>query len=207
MAWPVIASTATTLSVFFPLLFWTGMVGEFMKFLPITVILTLFASLFMALIFIPVMGGIIGKRQPQTAASKAALAAADSGDPRRIGGVTGAYVRVLNWAILRPAATVLLTVAMLLGSFDLPGLWSAAGLGALIGLGHGAFLIAVFLPLLPVVHPRLASGYDGPSALTQIEPPGAFGLNYGGATPATTVAAQCLYGLILGLGYGAAITG
>ncbi len=121
MAWPVIASTATTLSVFFPLLFWTGMVGEFMKFLPITVILTLFASLFMALIFIPVMGGIIGKRQPQTAASKAALAAADSGDPRRIGGVTGAYVRVLNWAILRPAATVLLTVAMLLGSFGLYG--------------------------------------------------------------------------------------
>ena len=85
-----------------------------------------------------------------------------------------------------------LLYAMLLGSFDLPGLWSAAGLGALIGLGHGAFLIAVFLPLLPVVHPRLASGYDGPSALTQIEPPGAFGLNYGGATPATTVAAQCL---------------
>src|SRR6056297_3199418 len=77
MAWPIIASTATTLSVFFPLLFWSGMVGEFMKFLPITVILTLTASLFMALIFIPVVGGLIGRRQPRTAAAKAAMEASE----------------------------------------------------------------------------------------------------------------------------------
>ena len=121
MAWPIIASTATTLSVFFPLLFWTGMVGEFMKFLPITVILTLFASLFMALIFIPVLGGLIGKRQPQNAAAKRALSEAEKGDPRRIGGLTGAYVRLLEWAILRPGATALLALAMLLGSFGLYG--------------------------------------------------------------------------------------
>lgn len=121
MAWPIIASTATTLSVFFPLLFWTGMVGEFMKFLPITVILTLFASLFMALIFIPVVGGLIGKRQPQTARAKAALHAAELGDPRNISGFTGAYMRVLHWAILRPAATLLLAIALLLGGFGLYG--------------------------------------------------------------------------------------
>ena len=121
MAWPILASTATTLSVFFPLLFWTGMVGEFMKFLPITVILTLFASLFMALIFIPVMGGLIGKRQPQTAAAKAALHAAEFGDPRTMGGFTGRYVRLLNWAVLRPATTLLLAFALLLGGFGLYG--------------------------------------------------------------------------------------
>ena len=40
MAWPVIAATATTLAAFLPLLFWTGVVGEFMKFLPVTVIIT-----------------------------------------------------------------------------------------------------------------------------------------------------------------------
>ena len=57
MSWPIIASTLTTLSVFLPLLFWEGVVGEFMKFLPITVLLTLSASLFMALVFIPVLGG------------------------------------------------------------------------------------------------------------------------------------------------------
>ena len=86
MAWPIIASTATTLSVFFPLLFWSGIIGEFMKYLPITVLLTLFASLFMALIFIPVIGGVIGKRQPQSAQAKAALHAAEIGDPRQMKG-------------------------------------------------------------------------------------------------------------------------
>jgi multidrug efflux pump len=121
MSWPIIASTATTLSVFFPLLFWSGMVGEFMKFLPITVILTLFASLFMALIFIPVVGGLIGKRQPQSAKAKAALYAAEVGDPRDMTGFTGAYVRVLEWAILRPATTLLLAIALLLGGFGLYG--------------------------------------------------------------------------------------
>ena len=121
MAWPIIASTATTLSVFFPLLFWMGMVGEFMKYLPITVILTLSASLFMALVFIPVVGGLIGRRQPQTAKAKASLRAAELGDPRQMTGFTGAYVRVLERAIMRPAATLLLAVALLLGGFGLYG--------------------------------------------------------------------------------------
>lgn len=58
MAWPIIASTATTLAVFFPLLFWPGVVGQFMKYLPATVILCLLASLVMALIFLPVLGSV-----------------------------------------------------------------------------------------------------------------------------------------------------
>lgn len=63
MAWPIIASTATTLAVFVPLLFWPGVVGEFMKFLPITVIICLTASLAMALVFLPVLGGVSGGRR------------------------------------------------------------------------------------------------------------------------------------------------
>lgn len=63
MAWPIIASTATTLSVFAPLLFWPGMVGEFMKFLPITVILCLLASLAMALVFLPSLGSVSGGKK------------------------------------------------------------------------------------------------------------------------------------------------
>ena len=121
MAWPIIASTATTLSVFFPLLFWTGTVGEFMKFLPITVILTLTASLFMALIFIPVVGGLIGKKPPQSAAAKQALHAAENGDPRTLKGFTGGYVRVLQFAILRPWATLIMAVTFLLASFGAYG--------------------------------------------------------------------------------------
>ena len=121
MAWPIIASTATTLSVFFPLLFWSGTVGEFMKFLPITVILTLTASLFMALIFIPVVGGIIGKKPPQSAKAKQALHAAEKGDPRDLRGFTGGYVRVLEFAILRPWATLIMAITFLLAGFGAYG--------------------------------------------------------------------------------------
>ena len=56
MAWPIIASTMTTLAAFMPLLFWPGIVGEFMKFLPLTLIFALSASLVMALFFLPVLG-------------------------------------------------------------------------------------------------------------------------------------------------------
>ncbi len=73
--------------------------------------------------------------------------------------------------------------------------------GALLGLLHGLFLICVFLPLLPHVHPRMATEYDGPNALRRLEPPGPFGLHYGPATPITTVIGQVLFGLIFGAGY------
>ena len=65
MSWPIIASTATTLSVFIPLLFWPGVVGEFMKYLPATVILCLLASLAMALIFLPTMGSVLSTQHSQ----------------------------------------------------------------------------------------------------------------------------------------------
>ncbi|QIK39838.1 efflux RND transporter permease subunit [Pontivivens nitratireducens] len=117
MAWPIIASTATTLSVFFPLLFWDGIVGEFMKFLPITVIVTLGASLLMALIFIPVLGGLIGKAQPQSPRQRAQLAAAETGDPRDMKGLAGGYVAALEWAILRPGRTLIFALIALVASF------------------------------------------------------------------------------------------
>ena len=55
VAWPIIASTATTLAVFIPLLFWPGIMGEFMKFLPITLMVVLASSLFVGLIINPVL--------------------------------------------------------------------------------------------------------------------------------------------------------
>jgi multidrug efflux pump len=118
MSWPIVASTVTTLSVFVPLLFWSGIVGEFMKYLPITVILTLSASLLMALVFIPVLGGLIGRKGPQTARGRAILDAAETGDPRRAGGVTAAYARLLDRSIRRPWITVLLAAALLIGTVD-----------------------------------------------------------------------------------------
>ena len=61
MAGPVIASTMTRIAAFSPLLFWPGIVGEFMKYMPITLIATLSASMLYALIFVPTLGSIISK--------------------------------------------------------------------------------------------------------------------------------------------------
>ena len=59
---PVFSGTLTTIAPFFPLLFWPGIVGEFMKFLPLTLILTLFASLFVAYVINPVFAVSFMKR-------------------------------------------------------------------------------------------------------------------------------------------------
>ncbi|MEX0691915.1 MAG: efflux RND transporter permease subunit [Gemmatimonadales bacterium] len=68
VAVPIIASTLTTLAAFFPLTFWPGIVGEFMKFLPLTLIITLSASLFVALVIVPVLCSLLleleGARTP-----------------------------------------------------------------------------------------------------------------------------------------------
>ena len=113
MAWPVIAATATTLAAFMPLVFWPGVVGEFMKYLPITLVATLSASLLMALVFVPVLGSIVGARAPDAEHRARALAAAESGDLDDIDGFTGAYVRLLRRALRRPWLVALLAVVVL----------------------------------------------------------------------------------------------
>jgi multidrug efflux pump len=61
MFWPIVSSTATTLCAFLPMLFWPGMPGQFMGNLPITLIFVLSASLVVALIYLPVVGGVVGR--------------------------------------------------------------------------------------------------------------------------------------------------
>lgn len=61
VAWPIIASTATTLAAFIPLAFWPGIMGEFMKYLPITLIIVLGSSLFVALVINPVLAVVYMK--------------------------------------------------------------------------------------------------------------------------------------------------
>jgi multidrug efflux pump len=87
MARPITAATATTLAAFMPLLFWSGLVGQFMMYLPITLIATLTASLAMALIFVPVLGSVFGKRAPDRDRLTKSLAAAESGELSSIGGL------------------------------------------------------------------------------------------------------------------------
>lgn len=67
IAVPIIASTLTTLAAFFPLALWTGIVGEFMKILPITLIIVLSASLFVALVITPVVSATFIRREGEAA--------------------------------------------------------------------------------------------------------------------------------------------
>jgi multidrug efflux pump len=109
MATPIIASTLTTLSVFLPLLFWPGIVGQFMKYLPITVIICLTASLAMALIFIPVLGGTLGK--------------ADSSDlPPAEGRYSKIYGELLEKLLSHPLKVLMVAIVLLIGTYVTYGL-------------------------------------------------------------------------------------
>ena len=71
-------------------------------------------------------------------------------------------------------------------------------MGAALGFFHGLFLLTCVMPLLPFVHPRMASEHHGATALRQLEPPGFLAINYGYQTPAAALVAQVVYGAVLG---------
>ncbi len=116
MAWPVIAATATKIAAFAPLLFWPGMMGEFMKYLPLTLIAVLVGSLIMALVFVPVLGAIFGKvgASAESETLKALESDADM-DLTKLPGATGVYVRVLDKALRRPGLILFAAFALLIG--------------------------------------------------------------------------------------------
>lgn len=72
-------------------------------------------------------------------------------------------------------------------------------LGGLLGLLHVAVALTVLLPLLPGLHPRMASHRAGPQSRAVLEPPGLLALNYGLQTPVVAVVAHLVYGTVLGL--------
>ncbi len=115
MAWPIIASTATTLAAFLPLVFWPGVVGAFMKYLPITLLATLSASLAMALVFVPTLGALFGRPGGADPRLMKHLAASDGGSVADLGGFTGRYVRTLDRALRHPAKVLLVAVLLLVG--------------------------------------------------------------------------------------------
>jgi len=96
MTGPVLAATATRVAAFSPLLFWPGIVGEFMKYMPITLIATLSASLVYALIFAPTIGAIIARPIPEDDRGRDSL-----------------YMRFVARAIRHPWTVVLTALALL----------------------------------------------------------------------------------------------
>ena len=78
--------------------------------------------------------------------------------------------------------------------------WGAATwwLGAATGLVHASFVLAVGMPVLPGMHPRMASEQYGPTVVRQLEPPGFLALHYGIRTPVSVLLAHVTFGSILG---------
>ncbi|MDX1506714.1 MAG: efflux RND transporter permease subunit [Woeseiaceae bacterium] len=114
MAWPIIASTCTTLAAFVPLALWPGTSGEFMKYLPITLIAVLSASLVMALLFVPTLGSLFGKTGATNAEVRRNLAAAETGDLDSVTGFTGRYIRFLQRSLQHPWRNVAAVSGLLL---------------------------------------------------------------------------------------------
>ncbi|MFL5039081.1 MAG: efflux RND transporter permease subunit [Xanthobacteraceae bacterium] len=99
MSGPVIAATATRVAAFSPLLFWPGVVGQFMKYLPITLIATLSASLAVALFFTPTLGALLGRAAPVPHDERAKA--------------NGPYMRTVRLALRHPGMTLALAVVLL----------------------------------------------------------------------------------------------
>src|SRR6266436_2571573 len=128
MSGPVIAATATRIAAFSPLLFWPGVVGQFMKYLPITLIATLSASLAVALFFTPTLGALLGKavradepgsgrvsgartvKLPRWPLAWLASAAATTHDERAKD--RGPYMRTVRLALRRPGLTLALAALL-----------------------------------------------------------------------------------------------
>jgi len=104
VAWPVITSTLTTLGAFFPMIFWPGIMGEFMKYLPITLIMALSASLFVALAINPVLSARYQRVTIETKRS------------RKDGLIIRTYLSFLMWALNHRLILVLSAFALLLAS-------------------------------------------------------------------------------------------
>lgn len=106
MFWPVAASIATTLAAFVPLMFWPGISGKFMRYLPVTVFTVLSGSLFYALIFGPALGSLFGKAGARDPAAIKTLQELEEGDPTQLPTITGLYARLLKYATRYAAVTL-----------------------------------------------------------------------------------------------------
>lgn len=112
MAWPITASTATTLAAFAPLLFWPDVTGEFMRYLPLTLIATLTASLIMAMLFVPVLGSVMGRPQNVTPEARANMVALHEGEFDKATGITKLYYQTLSIALHHPLKILLSAIVM-----------------------------------------------------------------------------------------------
>jgi hypothetical protein len=109
--------------------------------------------------------------------------------------IVGFFVHLVNGQIFA------LMYALAFALLDEASWW----LGGLFGAFHGFIALTIIVPLLPGVHPRMASERSGPSAQKVLEPPGLFAHNYGRQTTIVTLIAHAIYGTLLGIFLTAAV--
>ncbi len=117
VAWPVIGSTLTTLAAFSPMLFWPGIMGEFMSYLPLTLIVTLSSSLFVALIINPALASLFVKikQSPAVDENQRNAPAVSVEHPVKIQGpVLTQYSRVLSYSLDHPIVTIGFAISILI---------------------------------------------------------------------------------------------
>ncbi len=117
MFWPVTASIATTLAAFLPLMFWPGIPGKFMRYLPVTVFTVLSGSLLYALVFGPMLGALFGKAGAKDDAAIETLKQLEDGDPTKLNSITGLYARLLSYASRYALVTISLVLMTLVTTF------------------------------------------------------------------------------------------
>ena len=117
MAWPIFASIAATIVAFLPLVFWPGIIGNFLRYMPIVLIYTLAASLVIAMFVVPALGAVFGRSGHLNAEGRRQLLLAESGDLRQLDGWTGRYLGVVSAAVDRPWLTSGAVTALLLAVF------------------------------------------------------------------------------------------
>ncbi len=118
VAYPVIASTVTTLAAFFPMMFWPGIMGEFMKYLPITLIITLSSSLFVAMVINPALAAFFMKIKnnalnPNTPLSIEEIQAAGEKPIAIQGPILKTYRRILEYALSHRVSVILCSFLIL----------------------------------------------------------------------------------------------
>jgi len=160
VAWPVIGSTMTTLAAFFPMLFWPGIMGEFMKYLPMTLIVTLFSSLFVAMVINPALCAIFMRLRRQGRTPLQAVESTDASHskerPIEIQGLLlTSYARLLTAALRHKVVVLVTAFAFLIILFQV---W-------LLGVG-----LEKPIEFFPAIDPK--------SAYVNVDPPEGADLEY-----------------------------
>ncbi len=121
VAYPVIGSTATTLAAFVPMLFWPGIMGEFMSYMPLTLIVTLSSSLFVALVINPAMASLFMKvKNPPVGEAKSLTEIASAVErPAEIRGrLLTSYSKLLSSALGKPLTVIATAFCILILMFQ-----------------------------------------------------------------------------------------